>query len=243
MQYIFDSLYDRTYKTTNPLYKIPFKIEGNSLPFLDRYGFRLPTWIPSVTFDDEILGPEEGLGLHVDMDPYNRYLYDEMGKSQLLKLRTFQSFVTITDHLMENNGGLSVVLDFHKKFDDFFKSFSRGSKIVERTENHSGEFFRLTECDGSPEMQCIPVLAPHGSLVLWDYRLPHKTTKKCDNIFGRKNMFSAWVLNCKINRKLAKLQKIHFKKGILPPQEGNQIVKCYKSPDLILNNFQKKFFD
>jgi hypothetical protein len=243
MQYIFDTLYDSTYKSSNPLYKTPFKIEGNSLPFLDRYGFRLPSWIPSVTFDDgTTVGPEEGLGLHVDMDPYNPYLHDETNISQLIKWRPFQSFVTISDHSMENNGGICVIPDFHKRFCDFFKSYSRGMKIVERTTTHSGEFFRMGECDGTVGMECVPVLAPPGSLILWDSRLPHKTTKTCDNPLGRKQIYGSWIPNCELNRKLAELEKKHFQRGILPQQELS-IVKCYKAPDLVLNNFQKNFFD
>lgn len=242
MQHIFDSLYDSTYKSKNSLYKSPFKIEGSSLPFLDRYGFRLPSWIPPVTFEDGTsIGPEEGLGLHVDMDPYNPYLYDNNNVSQLIKWRPFQSFVTISDHSMENNGGLCVVPDFHKRFNDFFGSYSRGTKIVERTETHSGEFFRMGECDGTPGMECIPVLAPPGSLILWDSRLPHKTTKRCDNPLGRKQIYGSWIPNCEINRKLAEMERKHFQKVILPPQELEWI-KCYKSPDLILNNFQKRYF-
>ena len=242
MQHIFDSLYDSTYKTKNPLYKSPFKIEGNSLPFLDRYGFRLPSWISPVSFEDGIsIGPEEGLGLNIDIDPYNPYLYDDYDVSQLIKWRPFQSFVTISDHKMENNGGICVVPDFHKRFTEFFKSYSRGTKIVERTEIHSGEFFRMGECDGSPGFECIPVLAPPGSLILWDSRIPHKTTKRCDNMLGRKQIYGSWIPNCEINRKLAINEKKHFQNGILPPQEF-EVAKCYKSPDLILNDFQKSFF-
>lgn len=242
MQYIFDELYNSTYLTKNPLYQSPFKIEGNSVPFLDRYGFRLPSWIPVTTFDDGItIGPEEGLGLHIDMEPYNPYLYDSDGRSHLKKWRPFQSFVTISDHMMKNNGGICVVPDFHKRFDEFFKSYNRGTKILERTESHSGEFFRMGECDNTPGMECIPVLAPPGSLIIWDSRLPHKTTKKCDNVMGRKVIYGSWIPNCEINRRLVEGQRSHYKKGILPPQEIEHI-KCYKSEDLVLNDFQKRFF-
>lgn len=242
MQYIFDRLNDNTYKTKNLLYTSPFKIEGNSLPFLDRYGFRLPSWIPQVTFEDgTTIGPEEGLGLHVDMDPYNPYLYDDGGTSHLIKWRPFQSFVTISDHTMENNGGICVVPDFHKKFNDFFKSYSKGTKKAERTSIHSGEFFRMSECEGSPEMELFPVLAPAGSLILWDSRLPHKTTRRCDNPLGRKQIYGSWTPNCEINRRLIEGQRKHLKEDILPPQELEHI-KCYKSTELKLNEFQKTFF-
>ena len=242
MQHIFDTLYDSTFKTNNPLYKSPFKIDGSSVPFLDRYGFRLPSWKPPVIFEDgTIIGPEEGLGLHIDMDPYNPYLYDDEGVSHLIKWRPFQSFVTISEHTMENNGGLCVVPDFHKKSEEFFKSYNRGTKKAERTAVHSGEFFRMGECDGTPEFELTPVLAPSGSLILWDSRLPHKTTKRCDNPLGRKQIYGSWIPNCEVNRKLVELQRKHFKKGILPPQEFEHI-KCYRGNDLILNNFQKIFF-
>jgi hypothetical protein len=242
MQYIFDKLYENTYLTKNPLYQSPFKIDGSSLPFLDRYGFRLPAWIPATTFEDgTTIAPEEGLGLHVDMDPYNPYLYDDEGISQLIKWRPFQSFITISDHMMDNNGGICVVPDFHTKFNEWFKSYNKGTKILERTFNHSGEFFRMGECDGTPGMECVPVLAPPGSLILWDSRLPHKTTKRCDNPLGRKQIYGSWIPNCEINRKLVEGQRTHFKKGILPPQELTHF-KCYKSDSLVLNDFQKTFF-
>ncbi len=142
--------------------------------------------------------------------------------------------------MMENNGGICVVPSFHKRFDDFFKSYSRGMKIAESTTTHSGEFFRMGECDGTSGMECVSVFAPAGSLILWDFRIPHKTTKTCDNTLGRKQIYGSWIPNIEINRKYIEMQRKNFKLGVLPPSE-KIYEKCYKQI-FELNDFQKLFF-
>ncbi len=90
-------------------------------------------------------------------------------------------------------------------------------------------------------MDCVPILAPAGSLILWDSRIPHKTTKTCDNPLGRKQIYGSWLPICDINNKFMELQREHFQNSILPPQEHN-MSKCYKAVDLVLNDFQKTYF-
>ena len=238
MQHVFDTLYAATWAARSPLYPSPEPFTG-SVPYLDRFGLRLPSWVPPCA---DSAGPEEGLGLHMDMDPYNPYLLDAAGESHLVKWRPFQSFVTVSDHSMAENGGLCVVPDFHRRFEQFFATYARGLKVVEEHGlSHSGEFFRMGEVDGSEGMHCVPVLAPAGALVLWDSRLPHKTTKTCGNPLGRKVMFGSWLPGTGLNRAYAERQRDHFRRGILPPSE-HDVSACYKSPRLRLNAFQATFF-
>lgn len=238
MKHIFDSLFKITYKENTGIYSHPFKWHGdNSVPFLDRMGFRLPSWIPQ-TIDDsgQTIGPENGLGLHVDQNPFNPYLLDKESISHLYKWRPFQSFVTVSDHTMYENGGLCVVPDFHKKADSFWSGCNEIIKM-EQSEFHSGEFYRMHHYDS---LECIPILAPAGSLVLWDTRLPHKTTLTCQNPRGRKMIYGSWLPDIEINQAYMRQQKKHYKRGILPPSE-NYSKPCYIPKELILNEFQKLY--
>jgi len=177
-----------------------------------------------------------GLGLHVDQNPFNPFLLDKDGVSHTPKWRPFQSFVTITDHTMAENGGLCVVPDFHKGAKSFWDSCSETIKM-EQSESHSGEFFRMHHFEG---LECVPVLAPAGSLVMWDTRLPHKTTLTCGNPVGRKMIYGSWVPDIEINQRYCEMQRKNFKKGKLPPSESYDKA-CYMPKDLVLNDFQKTF--
>jgi hypothetical protein len=241
MQNVFSALINATYNADNPLYTHPFgKLDSSfPLPYLDRFGFRLPSWIPPVTtVDGHVITPELGLGLHLDMNPFNPFLFDS-GNSCLPKWRPFQSFVTVTDHMMEEHGGLCVVPGFHRHINTFFQVCDSRVKM-ETAASHNGEFFRMNHYSGS-DLDTIPVKAPPGSLVLWDVRLPHKTTRTCQNPVGRMQIYGSWLPDVDINRKYCDMQRRHFLSGILPPSEHSNAL-CYKSSDLRLNSICKKYF-
>jgi hypothetical protein len=176
-----------------------WKPDEGPIPYLDRMGFRLPSWIPP---SPEGVGPEGGLSLHVDQNPFNPFLMSG-GLSRLTKWRPFQSFITISDHQMPNNGGLCVVDGFHKEAERFWSSCSEKVR-AENKNNVGGEFYRMHHYGG---LKCVQVLAPPGSLVVWDNRLPHCTTTTCDNPLGRKVVYGSWLPPVEINRKYVERQR------------------------------------
>lgn len=238
MKTIFDTLFELTYLsgTSNPLYEPPMRLTRDSVPFLDRYGMRLPSWITPITYPDgTVIGPERGLGMHLDTYPYRRSV------DELKVWRPFQSFMTVTDHMMPDNGGIEVVPRFHTKFKTFFSQYARGVRQAETSYSHSGEFFRMGECEGTEGFETVNIRAPPGCVILWDSRLPHKTTAICSNPLGRKQIYGSWLPGCELNARFMELQREHFRAGVLPPQESDAR-KCYMSKRLKLNKFQQQWF-
>lgn len=189
-------LLEHTYLSDeNKIFPSLFPVNSNIIyPFVDRVCYRLP---------DEIQA-EGGLGLHIDNHP-------ELDVKLLKKWRPIQAFVTLTDHFDAESGGLKVVRGFHKEFSTFFKNNQDLPKV-------KGEFFRMN----SPSFSRLQkrsefVYAPKGSLVCWDYRLPHSTCEKLKGNDTREVVYTGFLPDCEINRNYAKRQWEHIVKNMSPP--------------------------
>lgn len=125
---------------------------------------------------------EGGLGLHLDRNPVDPYLFN--CKKKMVKWRPIQSWIALTDQFGCNCGGLRVVRGFHKEcvifFDSVLTSFrieqyfgrvDRSSLGSEEALTSGGEFFRLNPNSHANLWKRLePVNAPAGSIVLWDNR-------------------------------------------------------------------------
>ena len=240
IKYIFDNLIADTFGKNEGHFKHPFGPLGpDSVPYMDRVGYRVASWVPPVTdYFGKSIGPEIGLGLHVDQNPFNPYLVDSEGKMNILKWRPVQSFITLSDHTMVENGGICLVPGFHKYAEEFWEACDKSVKM-ETSAEHSGEFHRMNHCGG---LECIPILVPAGCIVLWDSRLPHMTTKKCENPTGRQMLFGAWLPDVKLNRDYGEQLRVNFNNG-KPPPHADQDTPCYMPADLVLNEFQKTYLE
>lgn len=56
-----------------------------------------------------------------------------------------------------------------------------------------------------------PIMAPRGSLVCWDNRLPHATCSKLAGYDTREVVYVGWLPNIELNKKYAKQQLINIK--------------------------------
>ncbi len=157
---IMKYLHDNTFadgKTKN--FEHQMGTSTDILAYIDRICYRMP---------DKIL-KEGGLGLHIDRNIKDPYLLKSGG---LLKWRPIQGFIALTDHYGSESGGLKCVKGFHKIIDDYFANNTEISDIS----NNKGEFFRMiSKSHAKIERECQPIIAPRGSLVCWDNRLPHST--------------------------------------------------------------------
>lgn len=184
--------------------KIPTPL--SSFCYIDRVCYRLP----------DIIHSEEGLSLHIDRNPIDPYLLTSGG---LTKWRPIQGFLSLTDHYDGTSGGLKVVPAFHKIHDEYFQSHANDSHFRERCIGKRGEFFRMggkSYCSLQKKLETV--IAPKGSLVLWDWRLPHSTCAKLSGNDSREVVFTGFLPNTDINRTFVKRQWECIKNNHYPPQ-------------------------
>jgi ectoine hydroxylase-related dioxygenase (phytanoyl-CoA dioxygenase family) len=195
----------------------PSNISGFEHPFgsidceqtkqmVDRVCYRLPDCVHS----------EGGLSLHLDRNPLDPYLSLAGG---LDKWRPIQGFICLTDHLDSGSGGLKVVPGFHKSIDRYFSEHA-SAEVRSECLGKRGEFFRMggksyTKLQkqlevgpsaiytGRSTSLCVvwgqTVYAPRGSMVLWDYRLPHATSEVLAGNDSREVVYVGFLPSIEIN--------------------------------------------
>lgn len=190
------------------------------VPYIDRVCYRLPDYILK----------EGGLKLHLDRNPWNT--------TKAKKIRSVQAFVTLTDHYDSNSGGLQVVPKFQKMYNDYF------SKSYNKTEaDVGGEFYRMHGKEHTHlQNQLETVIAPAGSLVIWNNNLPHATCENLNLNDTREVIYLSYLpTNVPQNIKYWKEQLKNFVINIASPSyndTNNQVDRNYSVGDL--NIFQKQ---
>ena len=209
----------------DPDFPHPFGPFTSIRTYVDRICYRMP----------DAIREEGGLGLHLDRDPVDPYLLHAKtsasgsgGKvghgsgsaspvsSALSKWRPIQAFVCLTDHFGGDSGGLRVVSGFHKRIDSYFaKKVSEGG----------GEFFRMNHPTyDSLQKACQPVVAPAGSMVFWDNRLPHATASKLAGHDTREVVYTGFLPDVPLNRSYVSRQLAALRANKPPPayEEHNE---------------------
>lgn len=176
---------------TNELFAHPFGPFDSALPipYVDRVCYRLPG--------------EGGLGMHLDRNPFDPYQVREGG---LKKWRPIQSFVCLTDHFGVQDGGLKVLPGFHKDINAYFRNRSSNADVTDSS-GGGGEFFLFKDrSHASLERRLETVIAPAGSMVLWDNRLPHATSAYLDSGDTREVVYAQFLPDVHLNRLYAREQ-------------------------------------
>ncbi len=162
------------------------------LPFIDRICYRVPDHIH----------PEGGLDMHMDLNPVNPFHITT-------KWRPIQCFVALTDHFTGDSGGLRVVKGYHREFDQHFKYDPTSTE---------GPFYRMGGSGFTAlQKRLEPVYAPAGSLVCWDYRLPHATAQHLISDDTREVVYTGWLPDIPANKEYQKQQLINLNKNVAPP--------------------------
>lgn len=187
----------KTYGTgTDPDYIHPYEPFSSIRAYVDRICWRLPDCVRA----------EGGLNLHLDRDPVDPYLTRCGGLS---RWRPIQALVCLTDHFDGDSGGLRVVPGFHKRIDSYFK---------DKVSEGGGEFCRLNSVKHDVlQRQCRPVVAPAGSIVFWDNRLPHATSPHLSGCDTREVIYTGFLPDTELNRMYISKQLDAIKKNIIPP--------------------------
>lgn len=176
-------------------FKHQFEGTNKIIPFIDRVCYRTP---------DNVFA-EGGLKLHIDRNPTKPYC----GKY----FRPIQSFICLTNHYTNFDGGLQLVPGFHKQFDNYFKGFDY---------NQPGDFFRMESHKyESLYKKLETIYAPAGSVVYWDNRLPHKTCEYLSTNDTREVIYFSYLPYTELNKKYLQEQYNNLINNISPPAFNN----------------------
>lgn len=215
---IYKLLMDATFGPGNiDGFEHPLGESNNILPYIDRICYRFPDYIRA----------EGGLGLHIDRNPINPY--------KQKKFRPIQSFISLVDHYDNESGGLQLVPKFHKEYDKYFH------KNIDN-ENIFGEFHRLNNVVHKKLYNKLEtIIAPRGSVVFWDNRLPHKTCDKLTSFDTREVIYFSYLPSVQINKLYCEQQYNNIQKNIYPPSyhdsKNYQIADRDWSLDKLENNY------
>lgn len=199
---VMKTFVNATFGTNKGIFAHPFGHSDDVIPFFDRICWRLPDHIRR----------EDGLDLHLDQNPVDPYLLKGEG---LMKWRPIQAFICLTDHWDNESGNLEVVSGFHAYKDDYFKmDYDELIKLESK-----GEFYRMNSKKYDALRDKLqPVIASKGSIVLWDNRLPHATSKLFNKMDSREVLYGGFILpSVKINQEYNKKQLINLSKNEFPP--------------------------
>lgn len=171
----YTELFVQTFGAVRGIYSsaIPFLPTSTppAIPLIDRVACRFPG--------------EEGLGLHVDKPS------DTPDRTRLY-WRPIQSLVCLTDHWSANDGGLQVVRGAHATLDDYLGAEQPPSDGAIKLTGKRHERLRS---------QLETVMAPAGSMILWDARLPHATTPSLKEGVTREVVYTGFLPNVGVNRR------------------------------------------
>jgi len=191
----FDAIMQATYRTNEiPHFMHPYGRSENNLLFIDRVCWRLPDSVRA----------EGGLGLHLDQNPFDPY-------SNTVVFRPIQGFISLTDQYSSTSGGIRVVKKFHKEIEDYFQK-----GIDEKSTG--GAFHRMnSKVHAKLVKRCEPMFAPKGSLVIWDYRLPHQTSDFLSGNDTREVVYCSFLPDVPLNKIYIAEQLRAVRNNIPPP--------------------------
>jgi hypothetical protein len=168
--------------------------------FLDSLNFRLPTHLLGKGARKDLL--QRNLGPHIDVNPWDKW----GGRKGATRWRPFQGFISLTD----SAGGFECAPGFHLELDSFF---------ARQPNNGNGVgFIALQGNQYQPIVRRIkPLVYPPGSLVLWDWRLPHATAVSHPGPDTREVVYTSFLPDTPVNRQYAADQLAAFHRGVFPP--------------------------
>jgi len=172
----YNELFTQTFKTGRGIFasSIPFLPTSTppAIPLIDRVACRFPG--------------EEGLGLHVDKPS------DNPDRTRLY-WRPIQSLICLTDHWSTEDGGLQVVRGAHATLADYLKGADcpQEDGAIKLTGKRHDKLRAGLET----------VMAPAGSMILWDARLPHATAPSLREGVTREVVYTGFLPNVAVNRR------------------------------------------
>ena len=151
-----------------------------------------------------------------DMFGLNR---DKLGIKEMKRWRPIQVFIALTDNNSPNTGGFECIKSFHKKFTNYFRNKSIQSKESNNNDTICvGDFCRLLPIQDKTilsQYEHIPYKA--GSLILFDYRIPHANARHNYSNITRRVIYTGFLPYIPLNIKYQKEQLIRYNNKEFPP--------------------------
>lgn len=162
------------------------------------------------------------LAPHLDSCPHDLFgeNRDKLGIKNMERWRPIQLFVALTDNHVENTGGFECVKGFHRKFAQYFKQKTNVSKIQKDMKDTVcvGDFCRLLPNEDKEILsQYQHIKYEAGSLILFDWRIPHANARYNKSNNTRMVVYTGLLPNVELNRKYSKLQLEHYYDKKVPP--------------------------
>ncbi|DAZ98396.1 TPA: hypothetical protein N0F65_000110 [Lagenidium giganteum] len=210
-------LWAATYAANHPDFPHPF---GEFDPkqgymYINRVCYRVPDAI-SVKFGAKKSRPmQRSLTPHLDCCPSNLY---ESGKA-VPRWRPIQCITVLTDNTEPNTGGFECVPGFHREFRDYFakNQLPEPDNTTSRPPVCLGDFSPLRmqeDRDVIRRYQHINCTA--GSVIFFDWRLPHANSYKHVGSTPREVIYSGFLPRVPMNQRYAEEQLRRYSLRLLP---------------------------
>jgi len=235
-----------------------------AFPYIDSLNFRLPTSLASYTSKKgKKIRFQRHIAAHADVNYWNMF----GGKKGRTRWRPFQSFLALTDNMKTRDedymaGGLEVVAGFHKEASKFFsnipdgygqsndhfkynREFCGSVKMAEKNDTDNGK--NKDKTFESIRARFEGLHYPAGSLVLWDWRIPHRQQERHDGIEAREVVYTSFLPDINVPSTIAnergetkgttsvRVNKIYAEKQLLAFVEGRF------PPDFTSDSLNKKW--
>lgn len=193
--------------------------------YLDRTGFRVPDRI-SQRHAKGKRPLQRSLTPHLDCCPSALYSSDK----QVKRWRPIQSFIALTDNRFPDTGGFECVKGWHREF----QAWAQRRKPCRKTGKRApcvGDFTPIRPAEDSDVIaQFVPVLYPAGSVVAFDWRIPHANAARHVGEAPRQVSYGSFLPDVPANRLYAQRQRERFLAGMQPDdqwKEGKDQMEIY----------------
>lgn len=185
--------------------------------YLDRTGFRVPDRISQCHARGK-RPLQRSLTPHLDCCPSALYSSDK----QVKRWRPIQSFIALSDNRSPDTGGFECVKGWHRKF----QAWADCRKPCRKTGKPApcvGDFTPIRpEEDADVIAQFAPVLYPAGSVVAFDWRIPHANAARHVGEAPRQVSYGSFLPDVPVNRLYAQRQRERFLAGKQPDDQWKE---------------------
>lgn len=145
---------------------------------------------------------------------------DALNVTEMKRWRPIQVFVALTENHRAETGGFECVEGFHQKYNEYFKHKSTMNRDG-MTGNDTvcvGDFCRLLpKEDGHILSKFEHIEYAAGSLVLFDWRIPHANARSNTSGTTRIVVYTGFLPNVELNRKYCRKQLERYYDLSAPP--------------------------
>jgi Gig2-like len=242
---VFQQLMQHTYASgVEPGFEQPYGAfdPKHSYTYIDRIGYRVPDKVFDACqekADEAVRNARKSrfrtLRPHVDANPYHMFQPESIGDKwhthgYKSRFRPVQCFVALSDNKGAECGGFRAAPGFHTEFEEYFQS--RSESLTHYAPQR--EFYTLASQEHKSIQDRLRSDFQYdaGSMILWDWRIPHHNTKTHTGDETRKVVYCGLLPEVPINQRYVNEQIKSIAKHTLPPDfGGHRISTVVPKPD------------